>query len=430
MKWFIVMMLILFSTGAAFSQREILRSYATQKVNERLKRSNATLANQQSSVERFIAEQSKKLQFKKLTIPVVFHVVYAVGQSYPSEEQVYAQIEALNRDFSKRDYKIRHPADTLEGFAKKAEDMEIEFCLAKEGPTGVKESAIRFIPGTSSKFTDDDLIKTQRFGSPAWDTKRYLNIWVAPLADSVSGYAQMPSGPAETDGIVIDYRYFGVQTNSQTPYNEGKTLTHLVGNYLGLYDLWGEYPCGDDYVDDTPVHNAPNYGCPLYKHVSLCNEIPVEMTMNFMDNTNDACLYMFTMGQKIRMQAMLSEGGPRYGLVSNDEKCNPKGQTFSDVELRTLPTDSLYNETSIKVNIYPNPATNEIKLQIIALKDELATLTVFNTIGAIQTKQDYPLANGMQEFTINCQNWFTGIYFFEIKTPYGKTTQRVVIARN
>ncbi len=167
MKWFIVMMLTLVSTSVALSQQEIYRSYATQKVNQRLKREITTLADQQSSVERFVEEQRKTLQFKKVTIPIVFHIIYIPGQQYPSEEQVYAQIDALNRDFSKRDYRIQHPADTLEGFAKRAEDMEIEFCLAKEGPDGKEEPAIRFIPSISSKFKEDDAIKTQRFGSPA-----------------------------------------------------------------------------------------------------------------------------------------------------------------------------------------------------------------------------------------------------------------------
>ena len=98
-----VFMLMIISTGITLSQseRELIRTYATQKVNERLRRENATLADQQSYVERFVEEQRKKLEFKKVTIPLVFHIVYRPGADYPSEEQVYSQIDALNRDFSK-----------------------------------------------------------------------------------------------------------------------------------------------------------------------------------------------------------------------------------------------------------------------------------------------------------------------------------------
>jgi hypothetical protein len=58
-----------------------------------------------------------------------------------------------------------------------------------------------------------------------------------------------------------------------------RTLTHLMGNYLNLYDLWNEsQPCADDYVDDTPIHNAPNGRFWQYRHVSTCDGSPVEMT--------------------------------------------------------------------------------------------------------------------------------------------------------
>jgi hypothetical protein len=130
----------------------------------------------------------------------------------------------------------------------------------------------------------------------------------------------MPGGPSATDGIVLDYRFLGSLGTVKAPYDQGKTLTHLVGNYLGLNDLWGNGHCADDLVDDTPPHNAPNFGCPGYRHISTCDDNPVEMTMNFMDNTDDACMYMFTAGQVRRMRAALGESGP--------------GQVFATIILR------------------------------------------------------------------------------------------------
>jgi hypothetical protein len=46
-------------------------------------------------------------------------------------------------------------------------------------------------------------------------------------------------------------------------------------------------------VSDTPTHNTANYGCPTYPHLSTCAGTPIEMTMNYMDYTDDACMYMF-----------------------------------------------------------------------------------------------------------------------------------------
>lgn len=67
---------------------------------------------------------------------------------------------------------------------------------------------------------------------------------------------------------------------------------------MNLRHIWGDANCGSDLVSDTPNHNSENYGCPIYPHYSTCSGKPVEMTMNYMDYSDDACMYMFTSGQK------------------------------------------------------------------------------------------------------------------------------------
>jgi len=433
MKIISTTILIFFCAAATFAQQKIFRNYSTQKVNERLAKEDVQLLDKQGNVEFFIENKKKKLQFKKVTIPVVFHILYVQGQNYPSADQVYTQIDALNRDFSKRAYRIQQKADTLEGFDKSVAETEIEFCLAKVGPSGKNEAAIRFIPVTTEKFVDNDLIKTERFGALSWDTEQYLNIWVGNLADSISGYAQMPGGPKATDGIVIDNRYFGTIGTAKAPYNEGKTLTHLVGNYLGLYDLWNKRtPCGDDYVEDTPIHNAPNYNCEDYRHVSTCGDNPVEMTMNFMDNSPDACLYMFTQGQKTRMQAVLSEKGPREKLVLANVKCSNKfteEDSTGSVVFLDKPRLKSASLESISVSIAPNPAYDQFKVQIqteLEIRTK-ASLSVINALGMIKFNQSLDLTRGTQDLIMDCRNWSPGIYYLSVHTNDYHSTHRIVV---
>ena len=91
--------------------------------------------------------------------------------------------------------------------------------------------------------------------------------------------------------------------NVAAPFNKGRTATHEIGHWMNLNHIWGDATCETDNVDDTPQHNASNYGCPAYPHKSTCAGQPTEMTMNYMDYTDDPCMYMFTNGQAARMKA-------------------------------------------------------------------------------------------------------------------------------
>ena len=39
------------------------------------------------------------------------------------------------------------------------------------------------------------------------------------------------------------------------------------------------------------------------------------MTRNYMDDVDDACMYMFTEGQKVRMRAIFLAGGAREAMI-------------------------------------------------------------------------------------------------------------------
>jgi hypothetical protein len=80
---------------------------------------------------------------------------------------------------------------------------------------------------------------------------------------------------------------------------------------MNLRHIWGDATCGNDQVGDTPLHNTANYGCPAQGHLSTCTGAPKEMWMNYMDYTDDRCMYMFSVGQSDRMLATFATNGSR-----------------------------------------------------------------------------------------------------------------------
>jgi hypothetical protein len=193
---------------------------------------------------------------------------------------------------------------------------------------------------------DDAIKSTADGGDNAWDSKSYLNIWIGNLQTSL-GYASTPGSEASKDGVVLSYNAFGT-INSLAPYNLGRTAVHEIGHWLGLKHIWGDTYCGDDGVSDTPAQSNYTAGCPNTFRSSCGNNILGDMYMNYMDFTNDACMNMFTTGQKDRMKSLFLQGGPRQSLLAS------KGLNEPWMTEAPLP-ENLAKEA----RVYPNPATTE-----------------------------------------------------------------------
>ncbi|HMZ72475.1 MAG TPA: M43 family zinc metalloprotease [Saprospiraceae bacterium] len=257
-----------------------------------------------------------------VTIPVVVHVVYQTSAQNISDAQILSQIDVLNADFRALNGDI---SGVPTEFQSLIGDPEVEFCLAKQDPNGNATSGItRKYVNKSSWGTNDDVKKSSKNGVDPWDASKYLNIWVCNIGGGILGYAQFPGGSPATDGVVIGYNYFGTTGAATPPFDKGRTATHEIGHWLNLRHIWGDAKCGSDLVGDTPTHNDPNYGCPSHPHKSTCSGNPNEMFMNYMDYVDDACMLMFSGGQKTRMRAVL-DGGARGSLASSPGCDVPSG---------------------------------------------------------------------------------------------------------
>jgi hypothetical protein len=239
-----------------------------------------------------------------IEIPVVVHVIYNKSAQNIPDAQIASQIAVLNEDFN-----LQNGDNTKVPslFAGVKANVGVHFTLF---------STIRKQTTKKSFQANDGMKFTSKGGSDVVDPAHKLNLWVCNLAGGLLGYAQFPGGKAATDGVVIGYFCFG-RTGSAlvSPYDKGRTATHEVGHWMNLRHIWGDTNCGSDLVDDTPKHTTANYGCPGFPHINSCTDHATEMTMNYMDYTDDPCMYMFSNGQKGRMLAVFASGGPRAAFV-------------------------------------------------------------------------------------------------------------------
>jgi hypothetical protein len=304
-------------------------------------------------VETFTKERNNTSPFLRtaasspvIKIPVVVHVLYRVPEENISEQKIIEQINILNRDFRKKN---ADTSQTPSYFRPLAADFEIEFHLAKSDPLGRSTNGIvkKYTP-VKQWYSDDKMKFAAETGSNAWDTRSYLNIWICNLRDAM-GYSAFPGTEASVDGIVLDYHTIGYSSSSQ--YNKGRTAVHEAGHWLNLKHLWGDAFCGDDNVGDTPKQSHYTPDCPSGIRISCNNGPNGNMYMNYMDFTNDACMNIFTEGQRQRARVLFDPGGARHSILSS------KG--LDDPVIYTGPVPDFYPQW-MYAKAYPNPASNQL----------------------------------------------------------------------
>jgi len=332
---------------------------------------------------------------QNVTIPIVVHILWHQPEENISRQQVLSQIDALNADFSAKNDPIEFLSDA---FGYLSEDSHIRFCLADS------------LSGIERKVTDYDSIgfaidtaghqviyHKESGGLDAWDSNRYLNIWVGRMPSSVLGYYFTEFGNIR--GIVIDPDVFGtIESVANRPKHAlGKTLTHEIGHFLGLNHIWG-FGCGiDDGIADTPPQKEPTYGCPNWPEWS-CDTL--DMYMNFMDYSDDQCLTMFTHDQISRMQNVLHS---QYPLLF-DTSCKLSAQ-------------------KTRILAFPNPASNYLIVELPE-SNGINTISVFSGIGQkiFSTQVISPTY-----LNIPTAQWQSGIYYLLITNPIAQSTHRITI---
>jgi Pregnancy-associated plasma protein-A/Secretion system C-terminal sorting domain/Fibronectin type III domain len=380
-------LLTLFSafTLAIFSlnaQTHEHRNCAAMEVLEQQLQADPSMRQRMEAVERHTENFVSKPQLHTravVTIPVVVHILYSTATENISDALVQSQIKTLNDDFRRLN---ADKTNTPSVFSALAADVEVNFCLAQRDVSGAASTGImRYaaaLPSSAGWGTSDAVKKPTSGGVAPWDATKYLNIWVCKIGGGVLGYAQFPGGPTATDGVVIDYKYVGT-SSANAPYNLGRTATHEVGHWLNLRHIWGDANCGSDLVNDTPTQQTSNYGCPTFPHTTCSNGANGDMFMNYMDYTDDACMNMFSAGQKVRMQALFSTGGQRASLLTSNG-CTP-GTAFVCTAPNTLSAGSI---TSTSATVSWSVASGASNYSLDYRVSGAATWTTLTVTGVSQ----------------------------------------------
>jgi Pregnancy-associated plasma protein-A len=210
-------------------------------------------------------------------IDVHFHVVTnAAGDGDVRDNQISKQMTVLNNAFGPWGWTFN-----LVSVDRTANDV---WFAMEPGTTAERDAKAALRQGTA-----DD-----------------LNIYTANPGGGLLGWATFPSSygakPLQ-DGIVI--LFSSIPGGSAAPYNLGDTVTHEVGHWMGLYHTFqGGCSNKNDYIGDTPAERSPAFGCPVSR--DSCPRPGLDPIENFMDYTDDACMFQFTTGQDQRMDAQFS----------------------------------------------------------------------------------------------------------------------------
>jgi hypothetical protein len=314
-----LLLVVAFAMAMVFQVNAQVRKCAADDLHKVKMANNPEYAKNQQNLERltekYIADvKAGRVSGGNVVIPCIVHVVYANSQENISTAQVQSQIDRLNDDFSATNSDYNQTPS--------------KFTSVRSGDNGIRFELIEIKRYSNSRSTwgTSDLVKSTY---PPIEPARILNMWVADIGGGILGYAQFPNDTPATDGVVMSPQYFGDASKGSgfylsAPFNLGRTATHEVGHWLNLRHIWGDGGCSqDDFVSDTPVAGQSNGGCPA-ANTNTCSGGESDMFMNYMDYVDDACMFMFSAGQKSRMNATFSNGGGREGFLL-DPVYNPGG---------------------------------------------------------------------------------------------------------
>jgi len=280
----LLIMTIAFATGA-FAAQDVQFQGADGQViaGHRCGTRTPTLddieMNQQTIAE-LLRTGGLAMEKAAVTIPVAVHVVMDNAGNYNvSDQTINQQMQVLNQAYNGTSFSFNHVLTTRTFNTK----------------------------WSNHRYGSRD--ERQMKQNLAVDPATTLNLYFCNIGQGLLGYATFPDMYPEDSymhGVVC--LYASAPGGAAAPYNEGDTATHEVGHFLGLYHTFQGGCTGGDLVSDTAPEASPAYGCPQGR--DTCAGGGPDPITNYMDYTDDDCMFEFTAGQSARMDQQMAAYRP------------------------------------------------------------------------------------------------------------------------
>ncbi len=305
---------------------DVVAQCGTDQMAEIAEKRDATLAARKTEMINQALAYAKQPQSRAAiyTIPVVFHIIHTGGPENISRDQILDQMRILNNDYQLKNW---NKGAIRSQFASRAADCQIQFKLATVDPTGNCTDGINRVYSPLGVNVDQNTEEVKSLAFWTSSTQKYLNIWVVTSITSSSGsgttlgYAYFPwMTPSNKNGVVLRSDRVGSIGSAASTGDSGRTLTHEVGHWLGLYHTFqGDCFGQGDFCDDTPPVTGTfvNANCPANGN-SCTNDNPdmLDMWEDYMDYSDGKCMAMFSTQQKGIMHGYLQQS-PRSSVVSS-----------------------------------------------------------------------------------------------------------------
>ena len=314
----------------AIGQQTPIKRCATMEVLQRSLEKDEALRlryeNDKQLIQQLAAERAgnpgARVEATPVYIPIVFHIVLP-DPNEVTDKMIEDQVAVLNRDFAGLN---PDSVNILTAFKPLFGKSKIQFVLAKRTPTNQPTNGIERVVTTQPVFsqTNNYVKHASTGGANAWNSTKYMNVWVCTLGGGLLGYSTFPgTSSADEQGVVM---YSATLPGGPlVGYNDGRTLTHESGHYFFLFHIWGDDDgacTGSDNVNDTPNQSDASSGCHSGVVTDACSPTaPGIMYQNYMDYSSDGCMALFTLQQVTRMEAALSSY--RLSLTTSNAAVSP-----------------------------------------------------------------------------------------------------------